>query len=105
MSISFYNVRVRANRDADPVRVNVVVDVDDEQAAIKLGAKLALIRWQDEVRRLGKLPRDGETVHIKVSAYASERRTSDPLAKAKQQLAKLSPAEREQVLKDLGLLG
>ena len=102
--ITFERVRVRASRDAEPVRVTVKVTLDDERAVKLLAAKLAMIRWQDECRRLNKLPEDGETVEIVASTYAGTRRATDPLEKAKQQLAKLSPEDRERVLRELGLL-
>ncbi len=102
--LEFNNVRVRLSRDSDPVRVNVRVEIDDQEAAVKLGAKLALIRWQDECRRAGKLPADGETVEIRVSDFATERRRRDPADKAAELLRKLPAAERERVLRELGLL-
>ena len=103
-TITFENARVRLSRDSDPVRVNVEVEIDDLETAARMGAKLALIRWQDEVRRAGKLPEDGETVSIKVSDFAGERRRKDPADKATELLRKLPAAEREQVLRELGLL-
>ena len=102
--IKFENARVRANRNADAVRVNVNVEIDDVDTAIEMGAKLALIRWQDECRRLNKLPSDGETVTIKVSAYNAKRRVRDPVERAKRELAKLPAEEREKLLRELGLL-
>ena len=103
-TITFENARVRLSRDSDPVRVNVEVEIDDLETAARMGAKLALIRWQDEVRRAGKLPEDGETVSIKVSDFAGERRRKDPADKAAELLRKLPAAERERVLRELGLL-
>ena len=102
--LEFNNVRLRSSRDADPVRINVRVHVDDVDTAVRMGAKLALIRYQDECRRTGTIPEDGSTVDVRLSNYAGERRASDPLAKARAALAKLPTAEREQVLRELGLL-
>ena len=102
--LEFNNVRLRSSRGADPVRINVRVHVDDVETAVRMGAKLALIRYQDECRRTGTIPENGATVDVRLSNYAGERRSSDPLAKAKQQLAKLAPEEREKLLRELGLL-
>ena len=102
--LEFNNVRLRRSRDDDGVRINVVVHIDDVDAAVRMGAKLALIRYQDECRRTGTIPEDGATVDVYLSNYAGERRAADPTAKAKAMLAKLSPAERERVLRELGLL-
>ena len=102
--VTFENARLRRSRDSDPVRVNVRVEIDDPEIAARMGAKLALIRWQDECRRLNKLPKDGETVTIRVSDFAGERRRRDPADKAAELLRKLPAAERERVLRELGLL-